>query len=273
MIISGNKIARSIRDELKHVVESSGLSYALHIFIVGHNTIIENFIMKKKEFADFLGIDFIEHRFSEDIDQQELASKIDEINLLCKRNKENCKCGLVVQLPLPRHIDRDFILNKVLPEFDIDGLNERSSFLEPVAGAVYEILHRKNINVCKKKTLIVGNGRLVGKPVAGLMRKLGALVTVVDHMTSHEKLTELCLDSDIIISGVGSPNLIKPDMIKKGCVLIDAGTSTQNKSIVGDISYECKDKAGYFVRTPGGVGPVTVAVLFNNLTQNKSSNG
>ncbi len=258
MIISGNKIARAIRDELKERIKELDIpTLSLHIFIVGDDPVIENFVMKKLHFSEALGVDFVEHRFNKDITQEELIVKITEVH-------DNAG-GIVVQLPLPSHIDTGAVLDSVPPELDIDGLGSDSGFIEPVAGAVAEILERKSIAVAGKQALVVGRGKLVGEPVARLLAELGAVVTIADKSTSIEELTSLCKESDIIVSGAGVPNLIHPSMIKEGCTLLDAGTSTQAGSVVGDIAYGCKDKARYFARTPGGIGPVTVAVLFKNL--------
>jgi len=282
MIISGNKIARAIRNELREELEEknaacetldvSRVSHAVHIFIVGVDEVIENFVMKKKQFAQYLGIDFIEHRFDASITQNELLMEIDKVNKQCSKCPRSLlgqKRGIVVQLPLPSKIDTQIILNSVQAEFDIDGLGSDTKFIEPVAGAVQEILERKNIEVHGKKVLVVGRGKLVGEPVAKLLNKLGAIVTVVDKSTDISELTKLCKESDVIVSGAGVPNLIIPDMISEGVALLDAGTSTRAGSVVGDIAYECKDKAKYFARTPGGIGPVTVAVLFKNLILGK----
>ncbi len=266
MIISGNKIARAIRNELKEYIAGMNgekKNISLHIFVVGDDPVIENFVMKKKQFAKGLGVTFVEHRFEKDVEQYVLLRSIKKV---IKTFRElSGTFGVVVQLPLPEHVDTQEVLDSVPAELDIDGLGSNSIFLEPVAGAVAEILYRKDIEVAEKQALVVGSGQLVGKPVAKLLCALGAIVTVVNKNTNHNELTKLCKKSDIIVSGAGVPNLIQPHMIKKGCTLLDAGTSTQAGSVVGDIAYECKDKARYFARTPGGIGPVTVAVLFKNL--------
>ncbi len=268
MIISGNKIARAIRDELRENIKGSNVSMFLHIFIVGDDPVIENFVMKKKSFADSLEVEFVEHRFNNDVTQEELISKITQVSQEAPRS-QGAKFGMVVQLPLPEHINTQVVLDAVPVEYDIDGLASESKFIEPVAGAVQEILARKNIAVAGKTALVIGKGKLVGEPVTHLLESLGAYVTVVDKETNYKEFTNLCLQSDIIISGAGVPNLIMQDMVVKGVTLFDAGTSTQAGSVVGDIAYECKNKARYFARTPGGIGPVTVAVLFKNLLSNR----
>jgi methylenetetrahydrofolate dehydrogenase (NADP+)/methenyltetrahydrofolate cyclohydrolase len=179
--------------------------------------------------------------------------------------QKNGMVGMVVQLPLPSNINTKMVLDSVPARFDIDGLSTGTLFTAPVAGAVEEIFNRKNINPAGKKVLVVGSGKLVGEPVRSLLVSLGADVVMVDNSTDITELTKLSKRAYIIVSGTGVPGLIQPNMISNECVLIDAGTSTQNGGVVGDIAYECKEKAKYFARTPGGVGPVTVAVLFKNL--------
>jgi methylenetetrahydrofolate dehydrogenase (NADP+)/methenyltetrahydrofolate cyclohydrolase len=255
MIISGNKIARAIETDLKGRV--NGL-HTVHIFIVGDNPVIESFVARKRQFADALEVDFVECRYDADVTEELLIKDIQAIGT-------SQRDGIVVQLPLPPHMDTKRVLNSVPLALDIDGLAEESAFLPPVAGAVSEILEHKNIEVQGKEVLVIGKGALVGVPVAHLFSRLGGYVSIADKDTTKEELTALCLKSDIIVSGAGVPRLVTPEMVNEGVVLIDAGTSTQAGSVVGDIAHECAQKAKYFSRTPGGVGPITVAVLFKNL--------
>jgi len=251
MIIDGKKIAREIRDGL---VGSTG---SLHIFVVGENPVVENFVRYKKIFANAIGVEFVEHRFAPTVTEIDLLSAIKEAS--------NVANGILVQLRLPLHIDARLVLDAVPSELDIDGLATQSDYLAPVAGAVREIIEYECITVDGKQALVVGRGKLVGKPVAELLTSMGAIVTVADKETSKGELVKLARASDIIVSGAGAPNLITRDMVKEGSVLLDAGTSTQNNSVVGDIAPECRDMASHFARTPGGIGPLTVAVLFKNL--------
>lgn len=254
MIINGNIIAQEIRDELKQL-KGAGLP-RLDIFIVGKNPVIENFVTRKRRFAEYLGVHFTEHRFDESITTDELIQMV---------QGTPGPHGVVVQLPLPVHIDTDRVLASVPPEADIDGLAPDSPYTPPVAGAVREVLERTGSSVANSSALVIGKGRLVGEPVAQLLRALGAHVTVVDKSTAHAELITLTQQADIIVSGAGVPNLITPDMLRRGVVLIDAGTSTQAGVVVGDIAHECVSLASVFARTPGGIGPITIAILFKNL--------
>ena len=162
--------------------------------------------------------------------------------------------GVVIQLPID---SADALLAQVPQNKDID--NYPSA---PVAAAVEEILNRAGVDSKNKKAVVVGEGRLVGKPVAQLLRKLGANVSVVS--LDQGNLSELKY-ADIVVSGAGSPGLIKPEMLKQGVVLIDAGTSEQAGKVVGDCDLRCAEVTSVFTPVPGGVGPVAVAMLFKNL--------
>ncbi len=258
MIIDGRKIAQTIQAELVEKIKdlSSG-EMSLHIFVVGENPVIESFVKYKKAFADVIGVKFAEHRFDADVSEAELMSDIE------KSAKE--ASGIVVQLPLPLHINEQRVLDAVPSELDIDGLAANTKHLTPVAGAVKEILKQERVKVAGKRVLVIGKGRLVGQPVAEMLTQMGGDVVVADKAKRHAELTSLCQEADIVVSGAGVPNLVTKEMIKEGSVLLDAGTSTQAGNLVGDIALECADKASVFAKTPGGIGPMTIAILFKNL--------
>jgi len=230
---------------------------SLHIIVVGENPVIESFVKYKGLFAGAIGVEFVEHRFNTDVTEVKLLSSL--------RTVSEVASGIVVQLPLPSHINTQQVLDSVPGELDIDGLSKNTKYLTPVAGAVKEILEREDVNVACKSVLVIGKGRLVGKPVAVLLEELGANVITVDKSIQHSELTKQAQQADIIVSGAGVPNLVTKDMVKDGVILLDAGTSTQSGNMVGDIELECGDKASMFAKTPGGIGPMTVAILFKNL--------
>ncbi len=263
MIINGREIAQHIQDDLINKVQALGVQPALHIFVVGESPVIESFIKYKSIFAKDIGVRFVEYRFNNGITEQELIDQIIKVTKMDQGTPG--PFGVVVQLPLPDHINTQRVLDSVPIEFDVDGLASESNYIAPVAGAVREILEYESIKVQSKKALVIGKGKLVGKPVAELLTNMNAIVTIVDKKINLNELSKLCKESDLIVSGTGVPNLVTRDMITDGVVLLDAGTSTQNNSVVGDIALECKEAASYFAKTPGGIGPITVAVLFKNL--------
>lgn len=182
--------------------------------------------------------------------------------------------GIVVQLPLPYGIDTDLLLETIPVAQDIDVLCKESLQLfergqgermPPVAGAVDAILRAEQIELAGKEIVIVGKGRLVGAPIALLFDRLGVPYQTVDIETPQERKSALLASADILISGTGVPHSITADMVKEGVLLIDAGTSEQSGVLVGDIHPSCYPKASRYTPMPGGVGPITVAVLFKNL--------
>jgi len=157
------------------------------------------------------------------------------------------------------------VVNSVPADLDIDGLRRDSKFLAPVAMSVWKIFNFYQIDLAGKEIVVVGNGRLVGEPVVRMLIDENLSVTLVEKETDDKTMRTLIKNADVIISGVGVPGLITSDMIKEGVVLIDAGTSEQSGKLVGDIDPACADKASFVTPVPGGVGPVTVACLFENL--------
>ncbi|MDB5244329.1 MAG: Methenyltetrahydrofolate cyclohydrolase [Parcubacteria group bacterium] len=180
--------------------------------------------------------------------------------------------GIIVQLPLPKNMNTQDVLNSIPLEKDADVLcvnardrferGDRDAILPPVVSAIQKILEKANISVADKKAVVIGAGFLVGAPVALWLRQQGADVSVVT-LESGDLVASL-RTADIIVSGTGSPHLIKPDMIKEGVVLIDAGSSELGGVVVGDADPVCAEKCSLFTPVPGGVGPVAVACLFEN---------
>jgi len=273
MIIDGRKIADEIRKHLKKEVMQRERPPALFIISVGENPVTEKFLAQKKKFANVLGVAINERRFSEDVRTKTVVETITRLS-----SKKNS--GIIVQLPLPQVIDTQAVLNAIPSTHDVDALSQESvkrfeegtlKILPPVAGVIKEILDRNNVVVGGKKVVIIGKGRLVGVPAEIWFRQQGANVTVFDRHTLTAK--RFTLDADIIVSGAGSPGLIKPEMIKDDVVLLDAGTSTSTPlstgedegRVVGDADPRCEELASIFTPVPGGIGPITVAMVFKNL--------
>jgi methylenetetrahydrofolate dehydrogenase (NADP+)/methenyltetrahydrofolate cyclohydrolase len=171
--------------------------------------------------------------------------------------------GVIVQMPIH---NADLFIDTLPPAKDADGLGAHAKVLQPVAGALSEVLVRGNVSAAGKKAVVVGDGKLVGAPCAALLRNLGAHVSVIS-LTSGS-LKEL-KDADIVVLGAGVPGLVKPEMLKEGVVLVDAGTSESAGKLVGDADPRCAEVASIFTPVPGGIGPVAVAMLFKNLFELK----
>ncbi len=265
MRIDGKKIAEDIIKEISLKIGLLGKKPTLAIVYADSNPVIENFIKIKMATAHKLGVS-VEVFNLPNPTTEEMVQTVSEIS-----SNENIN-GVIVQLPLPPGIDSEEVLNSVSPSKDIDVLSKtafadfvhnKSVFIPPTAGAVAEIFSRHKVVLKDKKIVVLGNGALVGKPVEAWLRLQGTDPIVVTRTT--ENPISILESADIIISGAGKPFFIKPDMIKNGVVLIDAGTSEDGGKMLGDIDPSCEERAVLFTPVPGGVGPITVALLFKNL--------
>ncbi len=259
MIIDGRKIATDIYTELVARRALMPQTISLGIVVASHDAVIESFVKIKSRAASRLNIE---------LRRIDLLAKPTTADALAAIEKLATEVdGIIVQLPLSSGLDAEAVLAGIPPFLDVDGINpavadESRMVQAPVAGAIAEVLSRENIDVKNKKCVIVGAGRLVGSPAAYLMKTLGAEVSVVTLESGS--LSEL-QEADILILGAGNSGFVKPDMIKEGVVLIDAGTSEQGGKVLGDADPACADKASLFTPVPGGIGPIAVAMIFKNL--------
>lgn len=258
MIIDGKHIAREIQTELIHVKAERG-PVTLAIITVGPSTVTEKYLHIKKSFADTIGVSLHIETFPSTCSEEEVNASIRALN------DDSSIQGIVVQLPLPNHLDTNRVLHAIAPKKDVDGLRSGSQFMSPVSRAVHEVMIRHNITLQGQSILVVGQGRLVGQPITQWLRKEGVGVVTADDTT--ENLPTRTRSADIIISGAGVPHLITPDMVHDNVVLIDVGTSEAAGKLVGDIDPQCASKALLYSPVPGGMGPITVAMLFKNLLE------
>lgn len=266
MNINGKAIAEEIKNELRERVQKLPQKPRLDIIYMGTNAVIEGFLRMKQRTGEFLGIETTLHRFPETITQNVLIEEIKKIS-----GEKNCD-GIIVQLPLPAALHTGIILSAVPPEKDIDVLSEEALLLfeqgkhfllPPVIGAIAEILERNKIIITDKNAVVLGNGRLVGRPAAAWFKQQGAKVAVLDKNDGDK--TPFLQKADIIVSGTGVPGLIRPEILQQGVLLFDAGASEQSGEIKGDADPSCAEKCAVFTPVPGGIGPITVALLFKNL--------
>lgn len=266
-IVEGKKIASLIKEDLIKTIKDKGLVKKLAIFYVGENPVITSFVELKKKFGQDVGVDVKVFKYEDSVEEDFLIKEIKE--------KSKDFNGVVVQLPLPEKLNRENILNAVPGEKDIDVLGNFSyqkfssgdfKFLPPVVGAIDEVFRFYNIATEGKKIVVVGKGLLVGGPVFDWLKALKLNPVCVDEKTQNPD--EIFKGADIIISGVGKSGIIKKEILKKGVVLVDAGSSLDAGRVVGDIGYECGEVASLFSRVPGGIGPITIAVLFRNMLYN-----
>ncbi len=267
MIIDGRKIRDNILEEVKKEIKTLNFQPLFCDVLVGDDPVSRQYVEMKAKTAESIGIKFHNVYFPESIKNEDLILEIEKIKDIPNM------CGLIVQLPLPAQFDKQKILNAISPSVDVDCLNEETSNLFysnksligfPTALACVEILDSLNTDLENKNIVVLGRGMLVGKPVAYILKNRGYKVEVVSSQT--ENANEIIKNADVIISAMGKGKFIKGDMIKEGAIVIDAGTSESTGGIVGDVDLESVEKkASYISPVPGGVGPVTVAILLKNV--------
>lgn len=270
-IIDGKKLSREILAKVKQEVALLSFAPVFCDVLVGNDLSSVQYVRMKMKMAESLGIKFHSANFPVSITTPEL---IKEINIL---NKIENMCGIILQLPLPKHIDKRAALDAIDSHLDVDCLgtvaNEKFYSGETTVGfptalacmALIDFLvDLLNLDLKNKNIVILGQGELVGKPVAALLRFRDLNPSIITRKTENKE--KLIKNADIIISGIGHGKYVTKDMVKEGVVLIDAGTSEANNAIVGDVDLESvKDVASYVSPVPGGVGPVTVAMLLRNV--------
>src|SRR3989344_504987 len=264
-IVDGDAIADEIAQKIKDLAVSSPKKRACFISF-GVSTAGRSFVEKKLKIASEIGI-VAENREENPKNTAEALSVLKQIS-------SQGYDGIIVQLPVARFLDTAILLNAVPRSADIDVLgdiainafiNKESKRMPPVARVVEKIFKNYSVNPNGKKIVVLGSGRLVGKPVSIYLKINNIPHVVLDRKTPETERIEQIKSADIVISGIGVPHYIKPNMIKEGVILIDAGTSGEEGRIQGDADPACQEKTTFYTPVPGGVGPITVASLFYNL--------
>lgn len=267
ILLDGKKLSQKILAELAKKVAASKKEMRLAAVVVGKNSVINQFVAQKKKAAESVGIRVRIYPFDEAITTNKLRKRISEI----VHEKKNT--GVIVQLPLPKHLNKQYILDSIPPEKDVDVLSSsalgkfaagKSRVLPPVAGAIKALFDEHGIDYRNKYAVIMGYGSLVGKPVALWLLNERVTVSIVGSRTKNPET--FLSKADIVISGIGKPKYFTGDLMKEGAVIIDAGTSESEGKVLGDVDFDSvKTKASYLTPVPGGVGPLTVAILLQNL--------
>lgn len=266
-LINGKEVAEKIKLQVKEEIKSLGKDITLAVVIVGDNPASKVYVNNKKKACKLVGIQSLEYGLPENTSEDELLSLIDRLN------NYNYVDGILIQLPLPRHINTDMVIERINPEKDVDGftaINTGKLWLGQydiapcTAIGVIELLDYYNIDIAGKHCVIVGRSNIVGKPVAALMLERNATVTVCHSKTQN--LYDITRTADILIAAVGKPKFITRDMVKDGAVVIDVGINRdENGKLYGDVDFEnVKDKTTAITPVPGGCGPMTVAMLVKN---------
>lgn len=266
-LLEGKPIADEIKANLKAEILKLGYSPRLAIVLVGSNPVSETFILLKEKFARDIGAGTRRYEFPAEITTNELRARMKDIV------HEPQNRGVIIQLPLPAQIDTQSILNTVVPEKDVDMLSSRAvgdfqvskpKVLPPVVGAVKAMFEKYGITLLGRKVVVLGYGRLVGQPLSMWALREGAQVNIIADEKQFDPA--LIRSADIIFSGIGKPRFIVGDYIKEDGVVVDAGTSDVAGETVGDVDFESVSQKAAFVTPPkGGVGPLTVAMVFQNL--------
>ncbi len=265
MIIDGKKIAKELKTSFKEEVVALNTVPTLVVAMVGDDPASKQFVGIKKRFAEAVGIPIQLIYLPKETNTKTLTDVIKNLST------DNNVGGIVVQLPLPEHIDTQTVLNAISVKKDVDMLSDsaieqfnknESQILPPVTGAFAEILKRENVDIKDKNVVVVGRGALVGKPAAVWLGREGARVEILDK--SVDDISVFTRKADILILGAGSPGLITPEIIKEGAIILDAGTSEAAGKLVGDADPACAEKCSIFTPVPGGIGPITVAMIFKN---------
>lgn len=269
-IIDGKGISATIKEELKLKVEEyklKGISITLAVIQVGGDIASSVYVNNKKKACAYVGIHSLSYELDEDTTQEKLLSLIKELN---DRNDVN---GILVQLPLPKHIDENMVIQTIDPRKDVDGFHPQSvgalsigqkGFVSCTPIGIIELLKRSQIEIKGKECVIIGRSNIVGKPMALLMLRENGTVTICHSKTKN--LKEVTKRADILISAMGKPKFITKEYIKDGAVVIDVGMNRdENGKLCGDIDYEdVFEKVSAITPVPGGVGPMTIAMLMHN---------
>lgn len=269
-IIDGKQISKELKDELKVKVaeyKEQGIEITLAVIQVGNDKASSVYVGNKKKACEYIGINSLSYELSESTTEEELLSLIKELN---ERKDVN---GILVQLPLPKHIDEDKVIEAIDPKKDVDGFHPMSvgalsigkkGFISCTPYGIIELLKRSNIDIDGKECVVIGRSNIVGKPMSMLLLRENATVTVAHSHTKN--LKEVAKRADILVVAIGKPLFINSEYVKEGAVVIDVGIHRdENNKLCGDVDYEdVFPHASAITPVPGGVGPMTIAMLMKN---------
>ncbi len=269
-IIDGKMISTIIKDECREkaaALKKQGREVCLAVIQVGSDPASSVYVNNKKKACAYIGINSLSYELEEKTTQEEL------IELIAKLNERKDVNGILVQLPLPKHIDENAVIKAIDPKKDVDGFHPQSvgalcigqpGFVSCTPAGIIELLKRSDVDICGKRCVIIGRSNIVGKPMALLMLRENATVTIAHSKT--DDLREVCKRADILIVAMGKPKFIDASYVKEGAVVIDVGIHrNENNKLCGDVEFESVSKqASAITPVPGGVGPMTIAMLMKN---------
>ena len=269
-LIDGKAISSQIKDELKEKVaqlKKDGVEVSLAVIQVGQDPASSVYVRNKKNACEYIGIKSIAYELEESTTQEELLSIIDKLN------KDNSVNGILVQLPLPKHIDEDMVINAITPNKDVDGFHPmnvgalsigKKGYVSCTPAGVIELLKRSDIDIEGKECVVLGRSNIVGKPMSMLLLRENGTVTVCHSRTKD--LKEVTKRADILVVAIGKPKFITKEYVKEGATVIDVGIHrNEDNKLCGDVDFDdVKDIVGAITPVPGGVGPMTIAMLMSN---------
>ena len=272
-IIDGKQISKDIKEELKAEVASlaaQGRKCCLAVIQVGNDPASSVYVGNKKKACAYVGIESLAYELPEETTEEELLTIIDKLN------KDANVHGILCQLPLPKHINEDHVIKAISPKKDVDGFHPQNvgalvigerGFVSCTPAGIIQLLKRSNIEMDGKHCVVVGRSNIVGKPMSLLMLRENATVTICHSHTKN--LKEICKEADILIVAIGKPQFIGKEYVKDGAVVIDVGIHRdENNKLCGDVKYdEVEPIASYITPVPGGVGPMTIAMLMHNCVE------
>lgn len=278
LLIDGKKTSMEIKDELKVKVsdlKENGIQITLVVIQVGSDSASSVYVANKKKACEYIGIGSRSYELPENTTQDDLLTLVEKLN------NDPTVNGILVQLPLPKQIDEDLVIKTIAPNKDVDGFHPQSvgalsigqkGFISCTPAGVLQLLKRYGIEIEGKECVIIGRSNIVGKPMAMLMLRENATVTVCHSRTKN--LKEIAKRADILIVAIGKPRFVTKEFIKEGAVVIDVGMHrNENNKLCGDVDYEdVYDKVSAITPVPGGVGPMTIAMLMNNCVESVTHN-
>ncbi len=271
-IIDGKAVSALVKDEIKNEISDRGIKPCLAVILVGNDPASKVYVGNKKKACEYCGIESRSFELPEDTSEEELLSLIDDLN------KDKDVNGILLQLPVPEHIDSGKAIERISPDKDVDGFSTVSvgalsigskGFVSCTPAGIMELLHRYDVEISGKNCVVMGRSNIVGKPMAMLLLRENGTVTVTHTKTKDIK--DITKRADILVAAVGKPELIDDSYVKEGAVVIDVGIhrldpdKNDGKKLCGDVDFESvKDKASLITPVPGGVGPMTIAMLMKN---------
>lgn len=272
-LIDGKVISKQIKDELKEKVaalKAEGKEIGMAVIQVGNDPASSVYVGNKKKACAYIGIRSESYELPEETTQEELLTLIDKLN------KDERIHGILVQLPVSKHIDEDTVIKAISPKKDVDGFHPQSvgalsigqpGFVSCTPAGIIQLLKRSNVEIEGKECVVIGRSNIVGKPMALLLLRENGTVTITHSKTKN--LKEICKRADILIVAIGRPKMIDASYVKEGAVVIDVGIHrNENNKLCGDVDFDSVEPiASAITPVPGGVGPMTIAMLMNNCVE------